>query len=124
VVLSDALLRCLLPADTDPDVLEAVRHHHERWDGRGYPRGLAGIDVPLIGRIMIVADATSAMHMDRPYRKGLAPAQIIDELRRGAGTQFDPELVEPFIHAFIAHHHLAEAETVGEVVPDKVSEAA
>ena len=119
VVLSEALLRCLLPADTDPDVLEAVRHHHERWDGRGYPRGLAGTDVPLIGRIMIVADATSAMHMDRPYRKGLTPEQIIDELRRGAGSQFDPDLVEPFIRAFIAHHHLSEAEMMTEAQPDK-----
>ncbi len=124
VVLSDALLRCLLPADTDPDVLDAVRHHHERWDGRGYPRGLAAEEVPLIGRIMIVADATSAMHMDRPYRKGLAPEQIISELRRGAGSQFDPELVEPFIRAFIAHHHLVEAEMTDDAVADALPHAA
>jgi diguanylate cyclase (GGDEF)-like protein len=110
VVLSEALLRCLLPADTDPDVLDAVRFHHERWDGRGYPYGLAGEDVPLIGRIMIVADATSAMHMDRPYRRGLAPAQIVSELRRGAGSQFDPALVDPFIKVFLRFHNLTEAD--------------
>lgn len=110
VVLSEALLRCLLPPETDPDVLDAVRCHHERWDGHGYPRGLAGEAVPLVGRIMIVADAVSAMHMDRPYRKGLSTSQIIAELRRGAGTQFDPELVEPFIAAFLAHQGLTEAD--------------
>ncbi len=110
VVLSEALLRCLLPADTDPDVLDAVRYHHERWDGRGYPYGLAGETVPLIGRIMIVADATSAMHMDRPYRRGLTPAQIVSELRRGAGSQFDPALVEPFIKVFMGFHNLTEAD--------------
>ena len=103
VVLSEALLRCLLPPETDTDILEAVRHHHERWDGRGYPRGLSGADIPLIGRVMIVADAVSAMHMDRPYRTGLTHEQIIAELRRGAGTQFDPQLIEPFIAAFIQY---------------------
>jgi diguanylate cyclase (GGDEF)-like protein len=114
VVLSEALLRCLLPPDTDPDLIEAVRYHHERWDGRGYPRGLAGEDVPLIGRIMIVADAVSAMHTDRPYRRGLSIAQIVGELRRGKGTQFDPDLVEPFIAAFLRHYGLSEADLLAQ----------
>jgi putative nucleotidyltransferase with HDIG domain len=75
------------------DILEAVMHHHERWDGRGYQRGLAGENVPLLGRIMIVADAYSAMVLDRPYRRGLTVEEAVAQLRAGAGTQFDPALV-------------------------------
>jgi diguanylate cyclase (GGDEF)-like protein len=123
VVLSEALVRYLLPADTDPDVIDAVRYHHERWDGKGYPYGLAGEDVPLAGRILIVADATSAMHMDRPYRKGLTPTQIVGELRRGAGTQFDPALVEPFVKVFLAFYHLTEADLVSEPAAHQSSAA-
>ena len=67
---------------------------------QGYPQGLAGTEVPLLGRIMIVADAVSAMAMDRPYRRASAPEVIVAELRKGAGSQFDPALVEPFIAAF------------------------
>ena len=79
--------------------MDAVRYHHERWDGRGYPRGLAGADLPLPGRIMIVADAVSAMGMDRPYRKGLSWEHIAQELTRGAGSQFDPALVPAALRA-------------------------
>jgi diguanylate cyclase (GGDEF)-like protein len=74
-------------------ILEPVVHHHERWDGRGYPRGLAGEAVPLLGRIMIVADAYSAMTLDRPYRRGLSVPAALAQLRAGAGSQFDPHLV-------------------------------
>jgi putative nucleotidyltransferase with HDIG domain len=83
----------------DAAVIDAVAYHHERWDGRGYPHGLAGPQTPLLGRIMQVADAASAMSLDRPYRKGLPWEQIVAALRAGAGTQFDPALVEPFIAA-------------------------
>ncbi len=75
------------------DILEPVMHHHERWDGQGYPRGLAGEAVPLLGRIMIVADAYSAMVLDRPYRRGLSVAQAVEQLQAGAGSQFDPGLI-------------------------------
>ncbi len=75
------------------DMLEPIMHHHERWDGRGYPQGLAGEAVPLLGRIMIVADAYSAMTLDRPYRRGLPCELALEHLRAGAGTQFDPALV-------------------------------
>jgi diguanylate cyclase (GGDEF)-like protein len=82
-----------------PDVIDAVLHHHERWDGTGYPRGRSGDEIPLVGRIMAIADAYSAMIVDRPYRKRRQQAEAFEELRAGAGTQFDPDLVEPFIHA-------------------------
>ncbi len=73
-----------------------VRHHHERWDGCGYPDRLAGREIPVGARIVSVGDAFSAMTTDRPYRKALSYEQAWDELARGAGTQFDPEVVEVF----------------------------
>jgi diguanylate cyclase (GGDEF)-like protein/putative nucleotidyltransferase with HDIG domain len=83
----------------DTPVVEAIAYHHERWDGRGYPSRIAGPETPLIGRIMQVADAVSAMLLDRPYRQGLPWERVVEELRAGAGSQFDPALVEPFIAA-------------------------
>ena len=79
------------------DMSDAVSCHHERWDGDGYPLGLAGADIPLLGRILAVVDAYSAMILDRPYRKALTHEEAVAELRRGTGTQFDPDLVELFI---------------------------
>ena len=81
----------------DAAVLNAVAYHHERRDGHGYPHGITGAATPLVGRIMQVADAVSAMMMDRPYRKGMTWGQVVTELRAGAGSQFDPALVETFI---------------------------
>ncbi len=69
---------------------ELIRHHHERSDGSGYPDGLVGDAIPLLARILIVADAMDAMCSDRPYRKGCDPAQAIEELKRCAGMPFDP----------------------------------
>ena len=79
--------------------LDAIRHHHERWDGRGYPHGLCGPQIPLDGRIMAVADAFSAMTMDRPYRKGKPPAEAMALLSAGAGSQWDPACVAAFERA-------------------------
>ncbi|MGH2390934.1 MAG: diguanylate cyclase, partial [Chloroflexota bacterium] len=87
VALSTILVSAI---DLGADVIAAVAHHHERWDGEGYPTGLAGTAIPLLGRIMIMADAVSAMIMDRPYRAGLPPATIVAELRAGSNKQFDP----------------------------------
>ena len=79
--------------------LGAVRHHHERWDGLGYPDGLAGEATPLEARIMAVADAFSAMTTDRPYRKGMVPEEALAVLEAGAGTQWDPRCVHAFLQA-------------------------
>jgi putative nucleotidyltransferase with HDIG domain len=76
-----------------------VRHHHERVDGRGYPDGLPGEEIPLESRIILVADAFEAMTSDRPYRKAPGRGFALEELRRGAGTQFDPAVVEALEHA-------------------------
>ena len=81
------------------ETLDAVRHHHERWDGEGYPFGLSGEETPLIARLMAVADAYSAMTTDRPYRKGMESAQARQILREGAGTQWDTNCVEAFLRA-------------------------
>ena len=71
----------------------AVLGEHERWDGNGYPNGLAGEQIPLASRIVFVCDAYDAMTSDRPYRDAMTPAAATDELRRSAGTQFDPTAV-------------------------------
>jgi len=74
-------------------VHEWVRHHHEAWDGSGYPSGLAGDDIPLGSRIILVADAFHAMTSERPYRKGRSTADALAELRRCSWTQFDARIV-------------------------------
>jgi len=76
-----------------------IRHHHERWDGRGYPDGLAGSRIPLASRIIAVCDAFGAMTCDRPYRAGMPHDAAVAELRSGAGTQFDPAVVDAFCEA-------------------------
>ncbi len=79
------------------EVAEYILSHHERWDGKGYPRGLAGEDIPLLARILSVADAYDAMTQERAYRKALTKQEAKEELIRNAGTQFDPNIVEIFL---------------------------
>jgi putative nucleotidyltransferase with HDIG domain len=76
-----------------------VRHHHERYDGHGYPDGLAGEDIPLESRIILVADAFEAMTSNRPYRQAPGQQFAVSELRRHAGTQFDAQVVAALCHA-------------------------
>jgi diguanylate cyclase (GGDEF)-like protein/putative nucleotidyltransferase with HDIG domain len=78
-------------------IIDIVKSHHERWDGKGYPEGLAGEDIPLLGRLLAVADAVSAMTTDRPYRRGLPWETAVEEIRKGIGTQFDPEMAKAFL---------------------------
>ena len=77
--------------------LPAILHHHERWDGGGYPSGLRGEMIPVEARILSIADAFDAMTSTRPYRKSLTLADAIKELEKGAGNQFDSRLVRFFI---------------------------
>jgi HD-GYP domain-containing protein (c-di-GMP phosphodiesterase class II) len=78
----------------------AILHHHERWDGTGYPSGLKGKEIPLEARILAIADAFSAMVSARPYRPAMSYQEALLELKREAGKQFDSELVEAFVAKF------------------------
>ncbi|HSS36005.1 MAG TPA: HD domain-containing phosphohydrolase, partial [Patescibacteria group bacterium] len=94
VALGDLIVRDL----PDCDLIRAgIRYHHERWDGRGYPDGLAGEDIPLVARIVAVADAFSAMTTTRPYRKALDVDEALHRLEEAAGSQLESRLVETFV---------------------------
>ena len=97
--------RILLSAPALRPVARLVRSSHERWDGGGYPDGLAGEDIPLGARIVAVCDAFDAMTTDRSYRSRVSEAAALAELRANAGTQFDPKVVKTF------------ARTLGELYP-------
>ncbi len=86
--------RIIAPIDRLQDVRPIVRHCHERWDGRGYPDGLAREEIPLESRIIFVCDAYHAMTTDRPYRRHLSHREAVRRLAEGAGSQFDPRVVE------------------------------
>jgi diguanylate cyclase (GGDEF)-like protein len=90
-------------------VVDVVRHHHERFDGEGYPHGLSGTGIPASTRLFSLADSYSAMTTDRPYRKGLSPERAIQEILRGAGTQFDPDLAVAFVKMVEREHSQGEA---------------
>ena len=78
-------------------VARIVRHEHERWDGTGYPDGLAGTDIPIGARVILACDAYHAMTSDRPYRPAMTHAEAVSELVRNGGSQFDPEVTEQLI---------------------------
>jgi hypothetical protein len=84
------------------EALAGIMHHHERIDGRGYPMGFAGHEIPLFARVIAVADAFDSMTSTRSYREARSVAEAVDELRKGAGSQFDPLLVDAFIGALEA----------------------
>ena len=97
----------LQPIQSMKPILPIVRHHHERWDGAGYPDGLAGSAIPLGARIVAVCDAYRAMSEDRPYRPGLTDEEARRELERGAGRQFDADCVTALLRALDRRNHIA-----------------
>jgi HD-GYP domain-containing protein (c-di-GMP phosphodiesterase class II) len=84
----------------NPKVLELIVHHHERYDGAGYPDGLRGSDIPLGAQIIAVADTYDAMTSDRPYRKGFSRERALKLLTECAGTQFSPKVLHAFRSLF------------------------
>lgn len=104
------------------DILPGVLHHHERWDGKGYPAQLSGEDIPHMARIMALADTFDAMSSNRAYRSGMPRDKVFAEFRKCAGSQFDPDLVEPFLaldfsifDEMVAHH---KAQSPATQLPD------
>jgi hypothetical protein len=96
-VLSESIVR---PINLFGSVLPAIRFHHERYDGDGYPNGLRGEAIPIEARILLVADAFDAITSNRPYRKALAPHEALREIQLNSGTQFDPKVVEALESSF------------------------
>lgn len=86
-----------LQPNFDPAIIKLVRHHHERWDGNGYPDKLRGEEIPLYARICAVLDAYDSMTSNRPYSKAITPDQAREELLRHSGTQFDGHIVDVFL---------------------------
>ena len=101
-------------------VLGAVRHHHERVDGRGYPHGLIGNEIPMGARIIKVADAIDAMLSDRPYRKALPLPLVRAELLEFCGTQFDPGVIHAILSSTIVTDHADEIVAAGLNVPETI----
>ena len=91
--------RILTPIVEDKEILKIVSHHHERYDGNGYPDGLFGEHIPLGARILAVADAFDAMTSERPYRGAMSPETACAEIKHGKGTQFAPEVADAFLRA-------------------------
>jgi HD-GYP domain-containing protein (c-di-GMP phosphodiesterase class II) len=111
-VIGERILRAVPGLGT---VARIVRHEHERWDGSGYPDGLAGEAIPVGARIILACDAYHAMTSDRPYRKAMPHAEAIRELGRGAGTQFDPQVTEVLIGCLYSQRQMGAARTAGEL---------
>ena len=93
-VIGESLIQ---PLGLAPGILRAVRHHHEHFDGTGYPDGLLGEEIPIAARIILIADAYDAMHSQRAYRKGLPKEMILREFTKHSGSQFDPRLTAAFL---------------------------
>lgn len=105
VVLSEQICA---PLRSMRGILGIIRHHHENYNGKGYPYGLKGEDIPLEARILSIVDAYDAMTSDRPYRKRLPQDEVIKRLKEGSGTQWDPKLVDLFINMIEESEELSE----------------
>lgn len=91
---------------TIPGLMVGAKYHHERYDGKGYPSGIKGEDIPRVARIIAIADSFDAMTTDRVYRKRLPPEVVMEELKNGKGTQFDPDVVQVFIDYLEKHKEM------------------
>ena len=85
-------------------IADLILTHHERWDGTGYPNRIAGERIPLLSRILAVADAYDAMTEDRVYRKAMSREAAMEEIRKNAGTQFDPQIAALFLEIVVRDH--------------------
>jgi diguanylate cyclase (GGDEF)-like protein len=99
------------------DALPVIRHHHEHFDGSGYPDGLSRDEIPIEARIMLVADAFDAMVEDRPYRKAIPIPDAVEELWRCSGTQFDPQVVRAFMRVLLRAGRITDAEVARHLQP-------
>ncbi len=116
--LAGAKLLAHIPALAE--VIPGIKHHHEYWNGKGYPDGLSGEDIPLAGRLILIGDAFDAMTTDRVYRQGMTVATAFEEIRKQSGTQFDPKLVACLEEAYRAgrvHDEISRTTpTLGELI--------
>lgn len=99
-------------------VTSCVRHHHERWDGRGYPDGIVGDAIPLGARIITIADTIDAMTTNRPYRNALSLEIVLSELNKGRSTQFDNELVDLTINSVTVRRLISDPASIPEYLPE------
>jgi len=113
--LGAALIEVLLRGKPEwqPTIVSAVRYHHEAWDGSGYPEGIAGEAIPMMARVLAVADAFSALTTNRPYRQGMAPGSALEVLEAGAGTQWDAACVAAFLRVSESYRSLESASRIG-----------
>jgi HD-GYP domain-containing protein (c-di-GMP phosphodiesterase class II) len=98
-------------------VVACVRHHHERWDGRGYPDGLSADAIPLGSRIITIADTIDAMTTNRPYRNALPLEVVLGELNRGRGSQFDADLIELTVNSVTVRRLISDPSSIPEYLP-------
>lgn len=108
--VGERILRPVVLFDAERNI---ILHHHERWDGKGYPSGLAGTDIPLLSRILAAADTFDAMTNNRPYRTAMAKADAVAEIERNSGSQFDPAVVAAFMKTICAEEREMDLRTVG-----------
>lgn len=115
--------RILEPVDFPYPVMGVVRHHHEKWDGSGYPDGLAGTNIPLGGRILAVADVYDALTSERPYREGWSHERALLHIQSGVNSHFDPDVVAAFEQVIIELPELAAIAITGDLVAPELTVA-
>jgi putative nucleotidyltransferase with HDIG domain len=111
-----------MTAGLERPVVDAIQHHHERWDGAGYPDRLSGEDIPLLARVLAVAESYDAMTSTRPYRHGLSRAEAIAELRSGAGSQFDPAVVEALVATLPSERGILAAAALPAIAQRRIQQ--